>query len=55
MAYWSCAQLEINRVELALHFLKLGGFATYTPRIRVERKLSGTDASVAASVMKPAQ
>ena len=38
-------QLEINRVELALHFLKLGGFATYCPRIRVERKLGGTDAT----------
>jgi transcription antitermination factor NusG len=43
VAYWSCAQLETNRVELALHFLKLNGFTTYTPRVRVERKLGGPD------------
>jgi transcriptional antiterminator RfaH len=36
--YWACASLQQNRVELALHFLKLNGFSTYTPRIRVERK-----------------
>ena len=35
--------MEPNRVELGLHFLKLNGFETYTPRIRIERKLGGPD------------
>ena len=38
--YWACASLEQNRVALALHFLELNGFATYTPRIKVERRSS---------------
>jgi transcriptional antiterminator RfaH len=38
--YWACASLEQNRVELALHFLALNGYETYTPRIRVERRSS---------------
>ena len=39
--YWSCASL--GRVELALHFLEISGYATYTPRVRVERKSGGPD------------
>src|SRR5262249_21779497 len=33
MSFWACAQLETNRTAVALHFLKLGGFETYCPRI----------------------
>jgi transcriptional antiterminator RfaH len=36
VAYWSCAQLQPNRVRLALHFLELNGFATYCPRVYTE-------------------
>ena len=43
--YWACASLEPNRVELGLHFLKLGGFTTYTPRLKVERQRSAADAN----------
>lgn len=37
MAYWAAAQLQPQRDQLALHFLKLFGFETYAPRIRDRR------------------
>ena len=40
MAYWSCLQLEPNRVRLALHFLGLNGYSVYCPRMRVARRLN---------------
>ena len=36
--YWACAQLQPSREALALHFLELAGFTTYTPRIRISRR-----------------
>lgn len=41
MSFWACAQLETNRTAVALHFLKLGGFETYCPRIREQRRSRG--------------
>jgi transcription antitermination factor NusG len=38
MSFWAAAQLQVNREQLALHFLKLEGFETYTPRIRISRR-----------------
>ena len=46
MAYWACARLEQNRVELGLHFLALAGFETYTPRIKVEHGANGTSSAL---------
>jgi transcription antitermination factor NusG len=37
MSYWACAQLEMHRERLALHFLGLNRFPTYCPRIRIQR------------------
>ena len=37
MAYWACAQLEAHRERLALHTLDLAGYATYLPRVRIQR------------------
>ena len=39
--YWACAQLEMNRTALALHFLKLNGFDIYCPRIREQSRSHG--------------
>jgi len=39
--FWACAQLETNRTAVALHFLKLGGFETYCPRFREQRRQHG--------------
>jgi transcriptional antiterminator RfaH len=41
MGYWACAQLDTNRTAVALHFLKLGGFETYCPRLREQRRRHG--------------
>jgi len=41
MSFWACAQLETNRTAVALHFLKLGGFETYCPRFREQRRQHG--------------
>jgi len=35
VSYWACAQ--INREQLALHFLGMAGYQTYLPRLRVRR------------------
>jgi transcriptional antiterminator RfaH len=37
MGYWACAQLEAHRERLALHTLDLAGYATYLPRVRIQR------------------
>jgi transcriptional antiterminator RfaH len=37
MAYWACAQTEPRREEAARHFLQLGGYTVYLPRLRVVR------------------
>jgi len=40
--YWACAQLEPHREALALHCLQhLGGFETYCPRLREQRRRHG--------------
>ena len=39
--YWACAQLEMNRTALALHFLKLNGFDIYCPRVREQSRSHG--------------
>jgi len=41
MAYWAAAQLQPQRDQLALHFLKLFGFETYAPRLRDRRVVRG--------------
>ena len=41
MAYWACAQLEVHRERLALHTLNLAGYATYLPRVRIQRNAVG--------------
>jgi transcriptional antiterminator RfaH len=34
MAYWACARFELRREAVAQHFLELGGFTTYLPKLR---------------------
>jgi transcriptional antiterminator RfaH len=46
MTFWACAQLEGNRERLALHCLKLGGFTTYSPRLRERRLVKGRQITV---------
>ena len=41
MSYWAAAQLENNRVSLALHCLKLSGYRVYAPRLRTYRVSHG--------------
>jgi len=38
MAFWAAAQLQPNRTKLAVHFLRLEGFETYDPRLRLPRR-----------------
>jgi hypothetical protein len=38
--YWCCARWEPGRERLALHHLKRGGFETYFPIIRAQRRTS---------------
>ncbi|SDR31520.1 hypothetical protein SAMN05519103_01945 [Rhizobiales bacterium GAS113] len=45
MPYWSCAQLQPCRTQLALHFLELNGFEPYAPRIRTAARKNGHDGS----------
>jgi len=35
--YWACAQTEPQREAAAQHFLQLGGYTVYLPRLRVIR------------------
>ena len=37
MPYWACAQTEPQREAAAQHFLQLGGYTVYLPRLRVIR------------------
>ena len=41
MPYWTAIRLQPRREQLALKFLKLGGFETYFPRIRERRMVRG--------------
>ena len=41
MAYWACAQVEPHQERSAQHFLRLNGFETYCPRLRVIRRSHG--------------
>ena len=41
MAYWACAQTEPQREAAAMHFLQLGGYTVYLPRLRVVRPRRG--------------
>ena len=41
MAYWACAQVEPHQERSAQHFLRLNGFETYCPRLRVIRHRHG--------------
>ena len=41
MAYWACAQVEPHQERAAQHFLRLNGFETYCPRLRVIRHSHG--------------
>jgi transcriptional antiterminator RfaH len=41
MSYLTTAQLENNRVSLALHCLKLSGYRVYAPRLRTYRVSHG--------------
>lgn len=36
--FWACAQTESQRESVAERHLKLAGFSTYLPKIRVERR-----------------
>jgi transcriptional antiterminator RfaH len=47
-AYWACAQLETGRLAVALHHLKLNGFATYTPHILQRRTMPARRLEIAA-------
>jgi hypothetical protein len=54
MAYWACAQLEVHRERLALHTLNLAGYATYLPRIRIQRAtVGGRDAREGSAPLFP--
>jgi transcriptional antiterminator RfaH len=48
MSFWACAQLETGRLAVALHHLKLNGFATYTPRILQRRTMPARRLEIAA-------
>jgi transcriptional antiterminator RfaH len=39
--YWACARTEPSREAVAQHFLGLKGFASYLPRLRVQRHQHG--------------
>jgi transcription antitermination factor NusG len=41
MAYWCCGQTEPQREAAATHFLQLGGFEVYCPRLRLVRPRRG--------------
>jgi transcriptional antiterminator RfaH len=41
MAYWACAQVEPQQERAAQHFLRLNGFESYCPRLRVTRRSHG--------------
>ena len=39
MPFWSCAQLEGHREQLALYTLGLAGYQTYLPRIQAKQRI----------------
>jgi transcriptional antiterminator RfaH len=41
MGYWCCAQTEPKREAAATHFLQLGGYTVYCPRLRLIRPRRG--------------
>jgi transcriptional antiterminator RfaH len=41
MAYWTAARFQPKYEKLALHFLRLAGFAVYAPRLREQRIAHG--------------
>ena len=41
MAYWTCAQVAPQQESAAQHFLKLRGFESFCPRLRVTRHKHG--------------
>src|SRR5262245_3080439 len=41
MPYWACAQVMPQQERAAQHFLKLNGFESYCPRLRVIRRSHG--------------
>ena len=41
MGYWCCGQTEPRREAAAQHFLQLGGFEVYCPRLRLVRPRRG--------------
>ena len=41
MGYWGCGQTEPRREAAAQHFLQLGGFEVYCPRLRLVRPRRG--------------
>ncbi|SEB85572.1 transcriptional antiterminator RfaH [Rhizobiales bacterium GAS191] len=45
MGYWSVAQLQPHRTQVAMHFLELNGFEPYVPRIRTTARKNGHDGS----------
>jgi transcriptional antiterminator RfaH len=52
MSFWACAQLETGRLAVALHYLGLNGFETYTPRI-LERRIMPTRRAEVATPLFP--
>ena len=38
MSYWACAQVENQHESVAERHLRLAGFETYVPRVRVVRR-----------------
>jgi transcriptional antiterminator RfaH len=54
MAYWACAQLEAHRERLALHTLDLAGYATYLPRVLIQRSaVAGRKGSAGSAPLFP--
>jgi transcriptional antiterminator RfaH len=41
MAYWAAARFQPKYEKLALHFLRLSGYAVYLPRLRGQRIVRG--------------
>src|SRR5262245_7302566 len=41
MTYWACAQVEPQQERAAQHFLGLGEYQTYCPRLRISRRKPG--------------
>jgi transcriptional antiterminator RfaH len=51
--FWACARTEVQREAVAERHLALAGFATYVPRIRVERHVARANGHAVSSTEAP--